>query len=95
MVAFVVVAGIEAAPTVEPMDVLPLAGAVEPSQSSMPLPVEPAVAEFVAFALFSSLCSSQAVAIVASMWKYHCKPRRRELIDTVIPPSAWPFGAAC
>lgn len=95
VVAFVVVAGIEAAPAFEPTTVLPLADAVEPSPSSTPLPVEPVVAEIVAFALFSSLCSSQAVAIVASMWRHHCRPRRRGLNDKVIPPSAWPFGAAC
>ena len=92
-VAFVAVADIETAPTVEPTAAPPLADTVEPSQP--PPPVEAAVAEFVASFLFSFQYSSQAAVIVASMWKYHCKPRRRELSDKAIPPSAWPFGEAC
>ena len=93
VVAVVAVAGIEAAPVVELMAVLPRADAVETPPP--PPPVEPAGAEFVAFALFSSQCSSRAVAIVASMWKYHCRPQMRELSDKVIPPSSWPFGEDC
>jgi len=78
-VAFV--ADIEAGIAVESAVVLPPAAQ----------PADPAVA----FALFSSQCSSQAAVVVASMLKCHCTPRKRELSGKAIPPSAWPFGEAC